>query len=202
MSVSEVEICNLALSKFGNLFIAGIETPTNKEERTCKVLYPIIRDLLTSSHPWNFAMKRADISGELTTTPAFQWDYAYTIPTDPECLRVWELYGTDAEWEVEGGLFLTNQSEEIYIRYIARVTETGRFPMPYVNCLATWLGAELAAKLMGDGGAQKRLVLLQELNNELLPFARSLNAMEGRKVRSTDMEPLDEGNLTWQTEGH
>jgi len=74
--------------------------------------------------------------------------------------------------------------------------------MPYVNCLATWLGAELAAKLMGDGGAQKRLVLLQELNNELLPFARSLNAMEGRKVRSTDMEPLDEGNLTWQTEGH
>jgi len=202
MSASEVEICKLALLKFGEKFtITSIDTPTNREERACSVLYPILRDQITYSHPWNFAMKRADISAQLSTTPAFGYDYAYTLPTDPVCLRVWELYGSDAEWEVESGELLVNQDEEIYIRFIAQVTETGKFSPDYVNCLATLLGAELAAMLMGDGGINKRQALLQELNTVLLPKAYRLNAIEGNKPRHKDMQPLDSGNFSWQTEG-
>jgi hypothetical protein len=201
MSASEVQICNFALGKFGDKYITSIDTPTSKEERICAVFYPLLRDQLTYSHPWNFAMRRADISAQLSTTPAFQWDYAYTLPTDPVCLRVWELYGSDAEWVVEHGELLTNQDEEIYIRFISQVEETGRFNPAYVNCLATLLGAELAAKLMGDGGSKKRLELLSELNEILLPNARSLNAMEGNGPIHKNMQALDEGNFSWQTEG-
>lgn len=196
---SEVQICNMSLLEVGDLSITAL-TDATKEGRACNVLYPLMRDLMTYSHPWNFAMKRADITGSLTTDPVFPDDwYAYTLPAD--CLRVWELYGSDEQWAVEGGLFLTPQEEEIYIRYIYRVTEAGRFNPVYVECLVKRLGAALAAKLMGDAGVSIKNQLLGELENVLLPKARLLNAMEGNAPRNKNMQPLDQGNFSWQTEG-
>jgi len=196
MSLSEVQICNLALLKVGNLSITSLEDAT-KEGRACKIYYPPLRNELLAAHPWNFAMSRADISAQLATTPAFQWDYAYTIPGD--CLRVWELWGTDAEWVVEGGELLTNQDEEIYIRYIKLITETARFSPSFENCLSVRLGAELAGKLADDKNL--RAALLQELYTKHLPDAYSINAMEGNPPQHKNEQPLDKGNYTWQTEG-
>lgn len=196
MSASEVQICNLALLKVGNLSITAL-TDSTKEGRACNVLYPILRNGLLAAHPWNFAMARADISAQLAATPAFQWDYAYTIPAD--CLRVWELYGTDAEWVVEGGELLTNQDEEIYIRYIRLITETARFSPSFDNCLSMRLGAELAGKLADDKAL--RTSLLQELYTKHLPEAYALNAMEGNRPVHKDEQTLDKGNYSWQSEG-
>jgi len=197
MSASVVEICNMALNLVGNLSITAL-TDSTKEARACNVLYPLLRNELMASHPWNFAMTRADISAALATTPAFEWDYAYTIPAD--CLRVWELYGTDAEWVVEGGELLTNQDEEIYIRYIKLITDTARYSPSFVSCLSTLLGAELAAKLADDKTMRREL--LEELHKIKLPDAYSLNAMEGNRPLHTDEQTLDSGNYSWQTEGH
>ena len=196
MSASEVQICNLALLKFGTLTITSLDDGT-KEARACKVFYPLIRDELLYSYPWNFAMKRADISAQLADTPAFEWDYAYTIPSD--CLRVWELYGTDAEWIVENGKLLTNQDEEIYIRYIFQEIATGNFNPSFVNCLATRLGAELASKLADDN--KLRISLLEELYKIQLPAAQALNAIEGNRPQPKGEQALDKGNFSWQTEG-
>jgi len=196
MSASEVQICNLALLKMGNLSITAL-TDTTKEGRACNVLYPILRDELLASHPWNFAMSRADISAQVVPTPSFQWDYAYTIPAD--CLRVWEMYGSDAEWVVEGGELLTNQDSEIYIRYIKLITETARFSPSFNNCLATRLGAELAGKLADDKAL--RTALLEELYKKHLPDAYAINALEGNQPRHKDMQTLDMGNYSWQTIG-
>jgi hypothetical protein len=196
MSVSETQICNLALLEFGDVQISSINEAT-KQARACKVLYPIYRDQLTASQPWNFAIKRADISAEVTDTPDFEWSYAYTVPAD--CLRVLELYGNDAEWVVENGQLLTNLDEEIYIKYITQVTTTGRMPPAYVSCLGKLLGAHLAAKLSTD--KKIKADLLSELHTINLPEARRLNAIEGKKPREKDEQPLDEGNSTWQLEG-
>lgn len=197
MSMSAIEICNLALMKFGNLSISSITAPTNKEERSCAVFYPILRDQLVYSYPWNFAMSRADISSQVATAPAFGPTYSYTLPTD--CLRVWEFYGSDAEWLVESGQFLTDESEEIYIRYIRKVTETAYFNPAFCNILATILGAELAAKLADD--TKKRALLLEEANKVLIPAAYHLNAIEGNRPKHKDEQPLDSGNFSWQLEG-
>lgn len=195
MSASEVQICNLGLLKFGDVTITAL-SDDNREARACNVLYPILRDQLLYAHPWNFAMARADISPQRTDDPAFGYEFAYTIPAD--CLRVWELFG-ESEWEVEGDKLLTNQEEEIFIRYIKRQTETGRFNPSFVNCLGTLLGAELAAKIKGD--KNHRLSLLDELYKIELPAAYRLNAIEGKRTKNKDEQPLDSGNFTWQTEG-
>lgn len=197
MSASEVQICNLALMKFGNISIASVDDDT-KEARACKVFFPLLRDELVYSHPWNFAMKRVDISASLTTTPAFGFDYAYTLPTD--CLRVWEFFGYDGDWVVENGQLLTDAEEKIYIRYIYQVTQTGKFNPSFVQCLATRLAAELATKLSDD--KNMRAALLSDLYKVEIPQAYALNAMEGKRPLHKDEQPLDKGNFTWQTEGH
>jgi hypothetical protein len=200
MSVSEVQICNLALLKYGDVTITSISNPTDKQGRACKVLYPIVRDRMLYAFNWNFAMRRADISAQLSTTPDFQWDYAYTLPID--CFRAVELYGTDAEWQVENGKLLTNQEEDIYLRYIAQVTETGKFNPAFVNCVAIALAAELAAKLAGDKARNKRVDLINELETVELPRAFRLNSIEGKRAREKDEQSMDNGNFSWQTTGH
>jgi len=197
MSASETQICNLALMKFGNISIASVDDDT-KEARACKVFFPLLRDELVYSHPWNFAMKRADISASLTTTPAFGFDYAYTVPAD--CLRVWEFYGYDGDWVVENGILLTDADAEIYIRYIYQVTQAGKFNASFVQCLATRLAAELATKLSDD--KNMRAALLSDLYKVEIPRAYALNAMEGTRPLHKDEQPLDKGNFAWQTEGH
>ena len=198
MSASEAQICNLALIKFGEKTITAL-TDDTKEGRACKVLYPLMRDEMLYSHPWNFAMRRADISGSVVDTPAFGYDYAYTLP--PGCLRVWELVddslGNSGElWEVEGNTLLTDRDENIYIRYISQVTQTGYFNPAFVNCLAIRLAAELAVKLAES--KSMRAELLNELDRYALPAARRLNAMEGNKKQHKDQQPLDNGNFSWQ----
>lgn len=216
MSASETQICNLALIKFGEKTINSLEDDT-KEGRACKALYPLLREQMLSAHPWNFAMARADISAQLSDTPAFGYDYAYQLPSD--CLRVWELYDqyadttsarvwysqsqlsknvsiSEDEWEVEGRELLTDRSENIYIRYIKDVTVTGHFPSMFVECLALRLAAELAVKLAES--KSMRAELLNELDKVALPEARRLNAIEGNKKKHRDEQPLDEGNFSWQ----
>jgi len=197
MTASAVQICNLGLLKFGDITIASL-TEATREGRSCNVLYPLMRDLMLYSHPWNFAMERADISAVLAATPAFQWDYAYTIPVD--CLRVWELYGTDDNWQVENRKLLTNKDSEIYIRYIKKIETTGVFNAAFVNCLALRLGAELAAKVKGD--SKKRQALLEELYRVELPRAYRLNAIEGNRMLEKGEQAIDEGNYSWQSHGH
>lgn len=197
MSASVTQICNLALLKFGNITINDIND-NNAQANACKELYPLMRDELQSMHNWNFALARADITGALQATPAFQFDFSYRLPV--KCMRVVELYGTDAEWVREGNLLLTNQEEEIFIRYIQQVTTTGNFPQVFVNSLATRLAAELAAKITQDKGG-KRQKLLTELERVILPEAYRINAIEGNRPRTKGEQSMDNGNYSWQREG-
>lgn len=199
MSVSVTQICNLALLKYGDVTINDIGDD-NPQAIACRVLYPLMRDEIVSAHEWNFAMKRADLGAPLSDTPAFEFDFAYQLPVD--CLRVWEFYSTgttDPEWVREGNKFLTNQEEDIFIRYIKKVTATGDIPAAVTNCIAIRLAAELAVKIKEDKVMRREL--LAELEQVWLPEAMRLNAIEGRKPKRRDEQSLDNGNLSWQKVG-
>jgi hypothetical protein len=198
MSSSEVQICNMALNMVGGLPITSLSaSPGTPESRACDSLYAMLRDELLSSHPWNFAIARADISAQVEPTPAFGWEYAYTLPAD--LLRAWEIYGTDAEFEIEGNQLLTDQEEEIYLVYIKQQTTTGRFSPSFCTCLAVRIAAELAGKLKND--QKQRSNLLTELYNVHLPAAMHLNAVEGNRKVPKKSQSLDNGNYSWQTAG-
>lgn len=198
MSASEIQICNMGINMAGGLPITSLtDTPGTVESRACNILFPLLRDELLASHPWNFAMARADISAQVAPSPAFGWDYAYTLPAD--CLRVWSLYNSDAEYEIEADQLLTDQESEIYLVYIKQMTITGRFSPSFCTCLAVRIGAELAIRTKND--QTRRTALLTELYQVHLPNAYRLNAEEGNRVIPKMSQSLDHGNYAWQTAG-
>jgi len=195
---SQVAICNLALLKFGSTTITSI-TEDTREARACHALWELVRDDLLYSYPWKFALTRYTMGTPLTADPEFEYNYQYTLPAD--CLRVYEMYDSDEEWTVERGVLLSNRNsadDDIYIRYIAKITDVSKYHPAFVKCLATALAAELAVKLKDD--AKLRLSYLQELET-YVARAYKLDAIEGEPAKHKSEQDLTQGNYSWQTEG-
>lgn len=84
---SEVDICNLALSRLGDdATVSSLDPPEGSAQAEhCATFYPIARDNLLEMHNWNFATRRI-VLGETSLPTNAGWQYAYTVPS--ECLQL------------------------------------------------------------------------------------------------------------------
>jgi hypothetical protein len=172
MATSEVAICNLALTKLGQEQILAL-TENSKAGRLCNLHYAHTRDALLRDHLWNFAIKRVELALS-TTTPAFDFAYQHTLPSDLLRLLTTNLT-RDAEFKVEGE-FLMSDSSSVKIKYIAQITDVGLFDQLYIEALSARLAAELAIPLT-DSKALAELMF--GLYHDKMRSARSVDAMEG-----------------------
>jgi hypothetical protein len=143
MSISEVDICNMALAKVGHSRINDL-TDQNTAARQCNEAYPIIRDQLLEDHPWNFAEKRYTCP-LLDVTPPFEYSYYYGLPAD--VARVLYLYNTADAFRVEEGARLATNTAPCNILYTALVTDTNQFSPLFIEALYYKLAAHLAPVL-------------------------------------------------------
>ncbi len=175
---SDVEIANMALTLIGDSTVADITTPEdNDRARACKIWYEPTRDAVLRAHPWGFAKTRVALVA--TTTPIFDWNYAFTLPTSPYCLRVLEVDDVDnpgsTAWSIEGRTLVTNDSG-INILYIARIADPTKFDSLFVEALAAKLAENLAMALT----RQKTLIeLAHGLYEAKIQEARTVDSMEG-----------------------
>ncbi len=110
---TDVQIVNLALSHLGHApdtitTLAGTDTTS----LLANLHYPIARDVLLTTHNWNFAIKRIAL-GLNASEPVYEFTYAYDLPSDH--LRVIRTNldvdgagGFGTEWRVEGSTLLSN----------------------------------------------------------------------------------------------
>jgi hypothetical protein len=169
-------------------------------------------DTVLAAHPWNFATRRAELSS-LVYTPAYEFDYAFALPTDPYCLRVlrteWEangfssaaiygfpgmhgLYPQTIPWRIETvkindtlvRALLCNEST-CKIEFIARVDDVAQFSPLFVDCLAARLAAEISMSLTDNQNATQTMMNLYQMK---LTEARIMDGFEGtpRDVINTD----------------
>lgn len=177
---SETEVINLALAKLGHSLIGDINAQT-AEGGLIRAMWPIVRDAALRSHPWNFAVTRASLES-VATPPVFGWDNAFTLPSNPWCLRVLELQdegrGTylDSEWVVEGRQILTNLSSPIYLRYIARITTIEHWDPLFIDAVSEKLASTLAEPLIKSTEAR---MAFDKSYQAKLSEARSMDGMEG-----------------------
>ena len=66
MAATVESICNSALAKVGATSISSI-SGTDKKSVLCNLLYSKVRDKVLKAHPWNFAIKRARLAGDVDT---------------------------------------------------------------------------------------------------------------------------------------
>lgn len=146
--ISEVSICNQAMSWLGANEITSLDDPS-KEAEYCRNNYPFLRDAVLEERMWTFATDRA-IS---TVADRDAWGVQYQHPLPLEWLAVYRVYCTpgntpDQGWPAKGwrreGDFILAQESTIYMWGLKRIVDTGKFTQLFVQALAARMASDLA----------------------------------------------------------
>lgn len=183
---SAVDICNRALTKLGAARITSL-SDDSEAARACNSMYEFVRDAEFRSHPWNFAIKRAQIA-EDTDAPAFGYETAYTVPSDFIRLLPPDPYYNDPDTirQVEGRRILTDETGALDIRYIYRVTDPNEYDPLFVEMLASRLAMELCETITQSN------TKYQAAQNDYLRALR-----EARKLNAFENVPAEPQDDSW-----
>jgi len=155
--LSEVDICNLALSES---FCSEIQSLTaqSREAETCNRFYYQCRDIMLSGYDWKFNQVRRSLALSSQEVPN-DWAYAYEVPSD--CLKdvgifqsnrkpVFEIpYVIESKNSVDEKVLYTDEVEAILI-YRKKITVTNMFSPMFIEALSHLLGSKIAMALKQD----------------------------------------------------
>lgn len=184
MAASQTVVGNAALIKIGVATVLDFADPT-KQARLLTARFDALRDLELRSHPWTFAMTRAQLPAE-AVTPAFQYARQFVTPAD--CLRLHRIGDYDAVlglalydgggralYQLESGRILTDLGAPLNIRYVRREADTTRWDPCFEEALACRIAMDLAEPLtQSDAKIQRAAAMYKEAIKE----ARRQNAIE------------------------
>jgi hypothetical protein len=173
---TEAGICNAALQLVKHSkTITSLQQPT-KEANACEVVFEELRDTMLEMHVWNFAIRRVQLAA-LIAAPAFEWDYSYQLPADH--LRVVSVNASTAglghaAYRIEGST-LSADAEEIYLKYVARITDPNLMTPTFRAALTKLLASRLAVALTQSPALSKELYA--QFIDQDLPSAKSADAL-------------------------
>lgn len=162
---SEVGIVNFALRKIGANPIVSL-TEGSDNANAASDIYEDVRDELLRSHQWNFAAKRLKL-GQSATTPPFGYDYQYPIPSD--FVRVISVHDNEnalgvldyrLEYDDTDGRVIRTDAEDVYLRYVSKVTDPNKFPADFRTALAYLLAVDFAITIAQSNTLSDRMVIL------------------------------------------
>ena len=152
---SEVDICNLALSRIGDeASVVSIDPPEGSiQAEHCASFYPVARNALLELHPWNFAVKKQSLASLGDGWDG--WTYAYGMP--PDFVLAINISG-DAEFSIElndsGNRVMLCNIENPDFRYVTSSVDPSKFSPLFVTTLSWLLASMLAGPILkGDVGA-------------------------------------------------
>lgn len=144
---SQTSIVNDALGRLGSrIRLTSIATDTTKIGQAANAAWGPALRLLLAAHPWNFAIRRRELND--TETPAFGYDYAYTLPADNlKWLPPSREDGCDYFVGVqEGNAILTDTAAPLPCRYVSRewAEDMTRWPPHFAEAMTCEMMKRLA----------------------------------------------------------
>lgn len=138
---SETDIANQAmrLLKAGRI-TSLVDGSTNAN--AANDVFKEVRDSLLRSHNWNFAQKWAKLA-KSSTEPIFEFDNAFALPAD--WVRTVSVHDNDAgvsppplyrEGEVAGQGVILSSADELWMRYVYKVTDPNRMSPDFRTAFA------------------------------------------------------------------
>ncbi len=199
-TLSNTGICNAALSKIGAKQIDnyGDVSETTTEALACRNHYDITRDALLRSHYWRFATARVELTQD-SSDPDFEYDNQFLLPDD--FMRLKSVFGnnftatenTRFSFAIEGNLLLTDD-DEVFLRYIKKVTDVTEFDSLFVEVFILSLALKLVAEL--GGGAPKLQQVVQQELAVLMRQVRTIDRQETNTIGRVNRRPWMEARLT------
>ena len=123
----------------------------------------------------------ASTGDEIRQSPAYDYSYLYTLPSD--CLKFISCNDeyTSDRWLREGGYILSNEDTSLKLKYVYDVTDYTLMDVEFYECLSTFVAWTIIDHLSRSD--QKKRALYQELNGGdgmvgMLPKARFDDAIE------------------------
>jgi len=175
---SIVDICNMGLILIGDQVIENL-SDNNDRAIVANLFYQDTVDAVLRAHPWGFAKTRVELA-QASGTPEFGWDYHFTLPASPLCLRVLEVEEDSPgqiPYSIEGGKLLCDEST-LSILYIAQITDTGLFDSLFTDTLAARLAMAFAMALT----KQKKLIeLAANVYDMKIREAQTVDGLESTK---------------------
>lgn len=180
MPQTQIDCCNSALQRVGATTITSL-TDNSPEARACVVAYDSNRRSELRKYNWNFAVTRVILTPD-TVAPLFDYEYAFTLPTD--CLRVLRPNDVDLDWKIEGRKILSNDGATLNLRYVADVTNEALFDSTFYDVVSAALAVDLCERLT-QSNTKKQLLMAEY--KDLVNMARRVNAIEtGPQVAPDD----------------
>lgn len=192
MALSLIDLVNDALATLGEQPIVNLE----KENATStsilvRMKYPLIQRAILMEADWNCARQTQKLS-RLAYTPKAGYNYAFQLPTDPECLHIqqisiddgetfidlnsyynWNAGPREAIFDLDGDVLLCN-SDRVWIKYTGLVD-----PSKFDPFLASAFSAKLAAELAYAIPASTTYAqYLDQIASRKLKKAKSRNALD------------------------
>jgi hypothetical protein len=162
----------MALSNLGADTITSL-LEDSKNARRVNTIYNLVRDIMISGHPWNFAIKRVEL-GLLSESPLYGFSNAFQLPAD--YLRVLDANIADEKFVVENNKRLLTDEDEVEIRYIARIDEPSKFSQGFIQAFADELTARLAYPITNSRSLANDA---RQLAIATLKIAKAQDAQEG-----------------------
>ena len=137
---SDTDIVNRAMQLLKAKRITSL-TDGSDGANAANDVFTEVRDDMLRSHNWNFATRRQKLA-KSSTAPTFEFDNAYPLPAD--WLRTVSVHGNDAgagtllsrEEEVDDQGVIVTSSDELWIRYVYRVTDPNRMAADFRTAFA------------------------------------------------------------------
>ena len=152
----------------------------SKSARVTNQRFDAVRDAVFRAHPWNCLVTRVTLAAD-STTPTFTWANAFTLPTDPYCLRVLRLDYLDIDFRVEGRKIVCDEST-VNLMYLGRVTDPNEWDTLLHEAIAARLAADISFALVQSTSLTQGMFALYE---QKLSEARFVDASEGTPAAVT-----------------
>ena len=174
---SKVDLANEALLLLGSNTITSF-TDNDSNAVLVNRFYPSERDAVLRSNRWNCAITTANIAS-LADTPIIDWEYKFTLPTDPYCLRVLDVRTVTGDirldHEIHGRELLTEEST-VDITYIQRLEDTTQFDSLLYQALVFRMAWKLAFPIMRSHTVMGQMGQMYEA---VVREARTIDSQEG-----------------------
>jgi len=149
--ISEVSICNMALTRIGQSRITSLSQTGVLAELSTLYYEATLNELLTA-YKWPFAIARQQLSSsaEINLTP---FTYKFQLPVNS--LKVITMISGDdysdltVDWEIEGDKLLSDTSPGI-IKYISTMPNPTKLPQVFVEALYLRIASKMVVKITQD----------------------------------------------------
>lgn len=175
---SQTDIVNLGLRMIGATTITSLTDGSDSANAAADIFDILLDDILRQNF-WNFATKRVKLARS-STAPTFEFQYAYALPSD--WIRTVSVHpDTDGasgmfykEELVNGQRVIAADVEDVYMRYIARITDPNLWSSDFQRAVAATLARDLSIPLASSNSLYDRMDISR---TKALARARSTDAM-------------------------